>query len=129
MESKRQKQVSELVKRHFSELMQYEATNICGRNVLTTVTGVKMSPDLTSARIYFSFLGTENKQEPLLMLREETVMLRQKLSQRIRKQVRIIPTIDFYLDEMVDEMYSVNSLIQRLDAEGQFGSAEDRENK
>ena len=127
MESKRQSQVSELIKRHFSELMQYEATNICGRGVLITVTGVKISPDLTSARIYFSFLGTENKQEPLLMLREETVMLRQKLSQRIRKQVRIIPAIDFFLDDMIDEMYKVNDMLQRLDSEGQFGSAEDRE--
>ena len=127
MESKRQSQVSELIKRHFSELMQYEATNICGRSVLTTVTGVKISPDLTSARIYFSFLGTENKQEPLLMLREETVMLRQKLGQRIRKQVRIIPAIDFFLDDMIDEMYKVNDMLQRLDSEGQFGSAEDRQ--
>jgi ribosome-binding factor A len=126
MESKRQRQVSELIKRHFSELMQYEATNICGRGVLTTVTGVKISPDLTSARIYFSFLGTENKQEPLLMLREETVMLRQKLSQRIKKQVRIIPAIDFFLDDMIDEMYKVNEMMQRLDSEGQFGGAEDR---
>ena len=54
--------------------------------------------------------------------------LRQKLGQRIRKQVRIIPAIDFFLDDMIDEMYKVNDMLQRLDSEGQFGNAEDREN-
>jgi ribosome-binding factor A len=54
------------------------------------------------------------------------VMLRQKLSQRIKKQVRIIPAIDFFLDDMIDEMYKVNEMMQRLDSEGQFGDAADR---
>lgn len=121
MDTKRQSQVSELVKRHFSELMQFEAPNICGQGVLTTVTKVRISPDLTMARIYFSFWGTEHKQEPLLMLREEQKTLRSKLAQRIKKNVRIIPNIEFFLDDTVDEMYRVNDMLQQLEKDGQFG--------
>jgi ribosome-binding factor A len=127
MDSKRQRQVAELVKRHFSMVMQEEAPNICGRDVLITVTAVKVSPDLSQARIYLSFFNTENKQEPLLLLKEEMTTLRSKLAQRIRKLVRIIPEISFYYDDTVDEMYRIDALMNRLDSEGQFGKPEQDE--
>ena len=127
MATKRQLQVAELVKRHFSEVLQFEATNICGHGILTTVTIVRVSSDLTLARIYLSFFGTENKQEPLLMLREEIHLLRTKLAQRLKKFVRIIPQIELYLDDTVDEMYHVNDMLQRLEAEGQFGTPDELE--
>lgn len=127
MESVKQKQVAEMIKRHFSSVLQFEAPNICGRSVLITVTSVKMSPDFALARVYLSIFGTENKQEPILMLNEELKALRSKLAQRIRNQVRIIPEISLFLDDTVDEMYRINDLMTRLEAEGQFGKPEEEE--
>ena len=121
MESKRQKQVAELMRRNFSYVMQEEAPNICGHGVMVTVSHIRMSPDLNLARIYLSVFGTENKQEPILMLQEELVSLRSKLGQRIRKQVRNIPEIVLYLDDTVDEMYRVDALLKQLEVDGQFG--------
>lgn len=125
MESKRQKQVAELIRRNFSYVMQEEGSNIYGHGVMVTVSHIRMSPDLNLARIYLSVFGTENKQEPILMLQEELISLRSKLAQRIRKQVRTIPTIAIYLDDTVDEMYRVDALLKQLDADGQFGKAEE----
>ena len=121
MESKRQKQVAELMRRNFSYVMQEEAPNICGHGVMVTVSHIRMSPDLNLARIYLSVFGTENKQEPILLLQEELVSLRSKLGQRIRKQVRNIPEIVLYLDDTVDEMYRVDALLKQLEVDGQFG--------
>ncbi len=125
MESKRQKQVAELIRRNFSFVMQEEGPNIYGHSVMVTVSHIRMSPDLNLARIYLSVFGTENKQEPILMLQEELVALRSKLAQRIRKQVRTIPTIAIYLDDTVDEMYRVDALLKQLDEDGQFGQKEE----
>ena len=127
MESKRQKQVAELMRRNFSYVMQEEAPNICGHGVMVTVSHIRMSPDLNLARIYLSVFGTENKQEPILMLQEELVSLRSKLGQRIRKQVRNIPEIVLYLDDTVDEMYRVDALLKQLEVDGQFGQSDDNE--
>ena len=124
MESKRQSQVAELIRRNFSYVIQEEAPNICGHGVMVTVSHIRMSPDLNLARIYLSVFGTENKQEPVLMLKEELVSLRSKLGQRIRKQVRNIPEIVIYLDDTVDEMYRVDALLKQLGDEGQFGTPE-----
>jgi ribosome-binding factor A len=121
MESKRQKQVAELVKRNFSLVLQQEGGYLYGHQVMVTVTNVHMSPDLALAKIYLSVFNTEQKQEPLLMLETELMRLRQALGQRIRKLVRIIPEISLYLDDTIDEMYRVDELMTRLHKDGQMG--------
>lgn len=125
METKRQLQVGELIKRNFSVVLQHEGRYIYGDEVLVTVTGVKMSSDLGLAKIYVSIFNTENKQAAILQLAGENVRLRQLLAQRIKKHVRRIPNIDIYEDETLDEMYKLNSLFDKLRQEKQMGGEEE----
>ena len=122
METIRQKQIAEIIKRNFSIVLQQEGGYIYGNEVLVTVTGVKMSPDLSLAKIYFSVYNTENKQEVLLTMENEIVQLRKALAFRVRKHIRKIPEIALYLDDTVDEMYRIDALFDRLHKENQMGS-------
>ena len=124
MQTKRQKQVAETIKRHFSVVMQQEGSYIYGSEALVTITNVKMTPDFSLAKIYLSVYNTENKQAPILELEENMVRLRQSLAMRIRKHVRRIPEIAFFLDDTLDEMYRLNSLFNRLRDENQMGEEE-----
>ena len=121
METKRQKQVAETIKRHFSMVLQQEGGYIYGSEVLVTVTGVKVTPDFGLAKIYLSVYNTDNKQAPILELEDNIIRLRQTLASRIKKHVRRIPDIAFYLDDTLDEMYRLNSLFDRLHDENQMG--------
>ncbi|MEL7220565.1 MAG: 30S ribosome-binding factor RbfA [Bacteroidota bacterium] len=121
METKRQRQVAELVKRNFSMVLQSEGVYIYGSAPLVTVTEVKMSPDMGIAKIYLSIWNTENKQAVMLQMEEENSRLRQALGNRLKRHVRRIPHIDFYEDETIDEMYRVDSLFDRLHDEKQMG--------
>jgi ribosome-binding factor A len=121
METKRQKQVAELVKRNISLVLQQEGTYIYGAEPLVTVTGVKISPDLNQAKIYLSVFNTENKQAVILELDEHLTPLRQSLAHRIRKHMRRIPEIGFFLDDTLDEMYRLNELFNRLREDNQMG--------
>ncbi len=125
METKRQRQVAELVKRNFSIVLQSEGTYVYGSEPLVTVTSVKMTPDLSLAKIYLSIWNTENKQAVLLQLEEEQVRLRQALAHRLKRQVRRIPDIAMYLDDTLDEMFRVDSLFDRLHDENQMGKEEE----
>ncbi|PHN00872.1 30S ribosome-binding factor RbfA [Flavilitoribacter nigricans] len=124
METKRQKQAAELVKRNFSLVLQQEGSYIYGPEPLVTVTGVKITPDLSLAKIYLSVFNTDNKQAVLLEMEEEIVRLRQSLAHRIRKHIRRIPDISFYADDTLDEMYRVDRLFNRLYDENQMGEEE-----
>lgn len=125
MESKRQKQVAEVIKRNFGLVLQQEGSYIYGSEALVTVTGVKMTPDMSIAKIYLSVYNRENKQAVILELQEHLHRLRQSLVNRIRKHVRRIPDINLYLDDTLDEMYRLNELFDRLESENQMGSKEE----
>jgi len=124
METIRQKQVGELIKRHFSTVLQQEGRYIYG-DALVTITDVKMSPDLMIAKVYVSVYNRLNKQATILEMRDQYVRLRQSLSQRIKKHVRRIPALEFFLDDTLDEMYRLNSLFDKLHEENQMGSPEE----
>lgn len=117
METKRQKQVGELLRRYFSMILTEEGSLIYGRDKLVTVTDVKMSPDLLIAKIYISVYGTENKQEVILQLEEHYPRLRQVLGARVGKNMRRVPHLEFFLDDTVDEMYRVEALLNRVHEE------------
>lgn len=126
MESIRQKQVGELIKRHFSIVLQQEGRYIYG-DTLVTVTHVFMSPDLMIAKVYLSIYDSLNKQAVIIELREHVVRLRQSLAQRIKKHVRRIPHLEIFLDDTLDEMYRLNNLFDRLHETNQMGSPDEEE--
>lgn len=119
--SKRQLQVGEVVKRNFSIVLYEQGKYIYGNEPLVSVTNVLMSSDLGLAKIYLSIYNFVNKQEVIVLLEKEKVRLRQALGGRIRKHVRRIPHIDFYIDDTLDEMYALNNLFDKLHDDKQMG--------
>lgn len=113
-----------MVRRNFSIVLQEEGSYLYGQEPLVTVTGVNLTPDFGLAKIYLSIYNTENKQAVIMLMNEEIVKLRQSLAYRIRKHVRRIPNIAFYIDETMDEMYRVDALFNRLRQEKQMGGEE-----
>jgi ribosome-binding factor A len=113
MESKRQKQISELIKRNFSIILQQEGIYIFGDS-LVSVTNVIVSSDLRLAKIYLSIFNAEDKEGVLTAVRKNIGSLKQSLVARIRKQVRFIPEIAIYNDDLLDEMYNVSKLLEDI---------------
>lgn len=120
MESIRQKQVGELIRRNVSIILREEGSYIYG-DALVTVTNVIVSPDMSQAKVYVSVYNTEEKQAVVLMIDEQITRIRQALAYRIKKHVRRIPEIFFYLDDTLDEMFRLNSLFDKLEKDDQMG--------
>ncbi|GAB5551563.1 MAG: 30S ribosome-binding factor RbfA [Saprospiraceae bacterium] len=121
MASVRLKQVEELIRRNFGIVLQEEGNYIYGPEPLVTVTQVRISPDLGLAKIYLSVYNTENKQAVILQMEESQTRLRQSLAYRIKRHVRKIPQVDFYLDDTLDEMYRLGNLFGKLHQDDQMG--------
>lgn len=82
---------------------------------LITVTGVRITSDLSIARIYVSImpLGGASTDSLLAQIRELTPDLRRRLGLREGKQLRIIPQLEFYLDDTLDYMDNINRLLKQ----------------
>ncbi len=112
MASKRQMQVSELIKRHFSDVLREEGYYIYG-SALVTVTQVELTPDLSLASIYVSIFNVEDKELALEQIKENLWKLKQNLAKRIRNKVRRIPQLRLFLDETLDELSRIDELIAK----------------
>jgi len=124
METKRQKQISELLRRQFSMVLLDEGTYIFEK-ALVTVTKVSVSPDMQNAKIYLSVFNSDNKQEVMMGLEENNHRLRFALANKVGKQLRRIPELQFFLDESLDEFFRMEKVFSDLRANNQMGSEEE----
>lgn len=119
MESKRQQKVARQLQRDLSEIFQREVPHLfngpSSPGAFITVTSVKISPDLSVARVYLSFLATKNKQMLLETIQEKSRVIRQHLGDRVRHQLRIVPEVSFYLDDTVEYADKMDKLFHGLD--------------
>jgi ribosome-binding factor A len=125
MESKRQRQVAEMIKRNFSIVLQQEGSYIYGAQPLVTVTEVHPTPDLSQCKIYVSIWNTDNKQAVIMQMNQDHQRLKAGLAYRVRKHIRRIPDISFYIDETLDEINRVDTMFDRLYDEDQMPKEED----
>jgi ribosome-binding factor A len=123
METKRQKQINELLRRQFSMVLMDEGTYIFDK-AMVTVTRAVVSPDLQNAKIYLSVFNTDNKLEVMAAMDENLFRLRHALATKVGKQLRRIPELKFYLDDSLDEFFRMDQILTKLRAENQMGTDE-----
>jgi len=111
MESTRQKKVSRQLLKDLSEILQLNGRDIIGTS-LVSVTVVRISPDLSIARVYISVFGTEDKEGLLAKMNQQSYAIRKKLGERIRNQMRKVPELKFFLDDSVDYSQQIEDLLK-----------------
>lgn len=94
---------------------------------MVTVTGVRMTPDLSIAYVYVSVLGdTEAKKKAAVgHLKELTPRIRSSLASKIRHQMKSIPEIRFFLDDTQERAKKLDDLFSRIREERRHRGADD----
>ena len=110
METTRQRKVSKLIQKELSRIFQKETHKFLG-NILVTVTGVRVSPDLSVAKAYLSIFPVENPEQALNILDENKKLFRTLLGNNCRYQLRIIPELVFYLDDSSEYAEEIENLL------------------
>lgn len=109
----RQQKFGKLILKELSEIFQQDKKGLLG-NLFISVAEVRVSPDLSVAKVYVSMMLTSDKQKVLDRLNDRKREIRNALAQRIRNQVRIIPELIFYIDELEEKAMKMDELIKSL---------------
>ena len=109
----RQQKFSRLIQKELSDIFQRDKRGILG-NAFITIADVKMSPDLSVARIFISMMLAKDKEKTLEQLNLHKREIRKALGDKIGKQVRIIPELIFILDEVEENAQRLDDLIKNL---------------
>ena len=122
--STRQLKFAKLIQKEISDIFQRDKRGILD-NAFITVADVKVSPDLGVAKIYISMMLAKDKQATLEKIQARKGEIRKALGDKIRKQVRVIPELIFYLDEVEENAQRMDSLINNLNIPKNTASEEE----
>lgn len=110
MESTRQSKISRLIQKELSDIFLMQAKSMNG--VLVSVTAVRISPDLSIARVYISVFPSERGDEIVKNLNNNMRAIRFELGSRLRYQLRIIPELKFFIDDSLDYLERIDELLK-----------------
>lgn len=109
----RQQKFGKLILRELSDIFQQDKKGILG-NLFISIAEVRMSPDLSVAKVYVSMMLAGDKQAALTKLNDHKREIRHALGNRIRNQARIVPELIFYIDEVEENAMKMDELLRNL---------------
>ena len=115
-ESKRQKQVGQLVQQEMSLIFQREGVSMVNGGMLS-ISKVIVTPDLLEARIYISLFQIKNPEATIDSIKERTGEWRNMLGQRVKNQLRRVPILHFYMDDTLDYVFKMEEVFKKINAE------------
>lgn len=110
--STRQQKVAKELQRNFAEIIRSKGMAAFD-GAMVTVSGVRISPDLSVAYIYVSIFPSEKAEKVMGILNENIRALRGELGNKVGKQLRIIPEISFFLDSSLDYVEHIEELLRK----------------
>ena len=109
--SQRQLRVGEMVKQNLGELFIRDEAKIPSINSkLVTVTEVRMTPDLKTARVYVIPLGGVDLKETVRILTEYSHLVRRALSKRL--DIKFLPKLTFVEDNSFEYAEKIERIIK-----------------
>ncbi len=114
MDSTRQQKYARLIQKELGQIFQNDIKNMFG-NAFISVNTVRISPDLSVAKAYLSFMMVDSKHEALESVKAQVKPIRKLLGDKIRKQARIVPELIFYLDDNLDYAAKMDVLFSNIE--------------
>lgn len=110
--STRQNKISRLIQREMADiLLKLNRSKYPGK--LITVTVVRVTKDMSIARIYLSIYPSEFTPDILSEIKLSSRAIRGELGRKIGKSVRIIPELEFYIDDSLDYIDHIDQLLKK----------------
>ncbi len=116
MESKRQQKFAGIIQKDLAEIFQREGMNLLP-NTMITITRVRVTPDLALARVFLSFFNSNNTTLALNTIKAHAGEIRYKLGTRIKDQARVVPQLEFFVDDTNEYVERMDKLFDKISKE------------
>jgi ribosome-binding factor A len=111
MESTRQKKVSRLIQKEVADIFLKRGSELA-HGKMVSVTKVRVSPDLSFAKVYISIYPSTGQDDILKSIQDHSAKIRFEMGQKIRRQLRIVPEIAFFIDDSLDYIDKIDKLLK-----------------
>ena len=108
--STRQNKISRLIQKELGELIRRE-TNVMAKGKILSLTKVRITRDMSLAKCYLSIFPSEGSAEVLAAVKLHKGKLRGELGNIVRFQLRIVPELEFFIDDSLDYIEKIDKLL------------------
>lgn len=111
MESIRLNKIGRLLQKELGDIFQKQTQATHG--TLVSVSAVRVSPDLSVAKVYLSIFPSDKGEEMMKGIKANVKSIRFELGQRVRLQLRKIPELSFFIDDSLDYIENIDKLLSK----------------
>lgn len=101
-ESQRQKKIASVLKRDLVDVLQSAATQGGMQGILISVSKVKVTVDLSVAKVYLSIFPNNKGAELLEGIKSNAPLIKHEIAQRTKHQLRRMPRLEFFIDDSLE---------------------------
>lgn len=111
MDTTRQQKISRLIQKELSEIFLQDGLPVYG--CMITVTKTSVTKDLSIARSYLSIFNAEDTDATIKAIRANTKEIRFRMGQKVKNQLRVIPQLEFFVDDSLDYAENIERLLKQ----------------
>ncbi len=111
-ESQRQRKIAGLIQEDLAEILQRAATDGGLKGVIISVSKVRVSLDLSIAKVYLSIFPNGKADALLDGIRSNEPLIKHELAQRTRHQLRRVPELVFYKDDSLEYIDNIDKSLK-----------------
>lgn len=108
----RQLRVARELQRDLAEIIRSKGMAVFG-GAMVSVSEVRISPDLSVAKVYVSIFPSDKASAVMPMLEENARAYRGELGRKVASQLRIVPELTFFLDTSLDYAEHIDALLKQ----------------
>ncbi len=112
METNRQKKMGALLQEELVDILQGEVRKNGISNLIISVSKVVVTTDLSIAKVYLSIFPTEKSAELLKAIQSNAPLVKHDLAQRVKNQLRKVPSLMFYIDDSLDYIEQIDNALK-----------------
>ena len=112
METTRQKKISGILQNDLTSILQKLLKSVGKNSVISSITKVKVSPDLSIAKVYVSVFPINQSAVIFELIELNKSSIRNSLGMLIKNQVRRVPVLAFYLDDSLEYINKIENALK-----------------
>ena len=106
------KKIGKLLQADLVDVLQGAIRRNGIRNLIISVSKVRVTTDLAIARVYLSIFPNDKREETLKGIVANKAIIKHELSQRTKHQLRKMPELHFYIDDSLDYIEAIDQALK-----------------
>lgn len=111
MDNTRQQKIAQLIRRELADIFLEDGLSVY--NCMITVTKTNVTKDLSLARSYLSIFNTDDTGKVMEAVKANTKNIRYRVGLKLKNQLRVIPQLEFFLDDSLDYIENIENLLKQ----------------